>query len=276
MKNKNLFLTLCLMAMTVFSFAQVQKIDELQVNTTMTPPVVTKVQMDALTPTAGLMVYCTDCSPKWLYVADGSSFATIGGGLTAGVILAAGEIFSPTGKIWMDKNLGAASVATSSSDAASYGDLYQWGRKDDGHQIRTSATAAGPVAAGAEGANFITSITIPNDWLSTQDGNRWYGELSVNDPCPAGYRVPSGSEWQAERNTWATKNNAGAFTALKLPVAGYRHFINGALGNLGSTGGYWSSTVSGTYARRLGFSSSDATMYSLPRAYGFSVRCIKD
>ena len=34
MKNKNLFLTLCLMAMTVFSFAQVQKIDNLQVNTT--------------------------------------------------------------------------------------------------------------------------------------------------------------------------------------------------------------------------------------------------
>ena len=54
---------------------------------------------------------------------------TIGGGLTAGVTLAAGEILSPTGKIWMDKNLGATQVATSSTDAASYGDLYQWGSK---------------------------------------------------------------------------------------------------------------------------------------------------
>ena len=275
MKNKNLFLTLCLMAMTVFSFAQVQKIDNLQVNTTMTPPVVTKVQMDALTPTAGLMVYCTDCSPKWLYVADGSSFATIGGGLTAGVILAAGEIFSPTGKIWMDKNLGAASVATSSSDAASYGDLYQWGRKDDGHQIRTSATAAGPVAAGAEGANFITNSTIPNDWLSTQDSNRWYGEASVNDPCPAGYRVPNDYEWQEERNTWATKNTAGAFTTLKLPLAGHRYFGSGTLFSVGSRGYYWSSTVSGANARVL-FSSSTADMYSSNRAYGYSVRCIKE
>ena len=42
------------------------------------------------------------------------------------------------------------------TDAASYGDLYQWGRNTDGHESRTSATTAGPVAAGAEGANFVT------------------------------------------------------------------------------------------------------------------------
>jgi hypothetical protein len=32
-----------------------------------------------------------------------------------------------TGKIWMDRNLGATQVATSSTDANSFGDLYQWG-----------------------------------------------------------------------------------------------------------------------------------------------------
>ena len=30
-----------------------------------------------------------------------------------------------------------------------------------GTKVRTSATAAGPVAAGAEGANFITNSTTP-------------------------------------------------------------------------------------------------------------------
>ena len=110
----------------------------------------------------------------------------------------------------------------------------------------------------------------------TQDGNRWYGEASANDPCPAGYRVPSDYEWQAERNTWATKDNAGAFTALKLTLAGDRNRSNGTLGNVGSRGLYWSSTVSGTTARLLGFDSSSASMYSYTRAYGFSVRCIKD
>ncbi|MDO5968527.1 hypothetical protein Q4Q35_01790, partial [Flavivirga aquimarina] len=47
---------------------------------------------------------------------------------------------SATGKIWMDRNLGASQVATSSNDADAYGDLYQWGRAADGHESRTSST----------------------------------------------------------------------------------------------------------------------------------------
>ena len=39
-----------------------------------------------------------------------------------------------TGRVWMDRNLGATQVATSSTDEAGYGDLYQWGRRKDGHQ----------------------------------------------------------------------------------------------------------------------------------------------
>ena len=234
--------------------------------------------MDALTATAGVIVYCTDCVPAGLYVANGGAFVSTSGAVNppAGTTLAAGDVLSPTGKVWMDKNLGATQVATSSTDAASYGDLYQWGRKTDGHESRTSATAAGPVASGSEGATFRTVAAVPFDWLSAQDSNRWYGESSANDPCPAGYRVPSDYEWQAERNTWATKNTAGAFTALKLPAAGYRNFINGVLDNVGSDGYYWSSTVFGTFARTLYFNSSNAYMLSNTRAYGFSVRCIKD
>jgi hypothetical protein len=45
------------------------------------------------------------------------------------------DVTNPTtGKTWMDRNLGASQVANSSTDAASYGDLYQWGRRADGHQ----------------------------------------------------------------------------------------------------------------------------------------------
>jgi hypothetical protein len=35
------------------------------------------------------------------------------------------DVVSTTGKIWMDRNLGASEVANSTTDAASYGDLYQ-------------------------------------------------------------------------------------------------------------------------------------------------------
>jgi len=39
----------------------------------------------------------------------------------------------------MDRNLGATQVATSSTDENSYGDLYQWGRRADGHSNKLYA-----------------------------------------------------------------------------------------------------------------------------------------
>jgi hypothetical protein len=39
-----------------------------------------------------------------------------------------------TGKVWLDRNLGATQVATSKTDSAAYGHYYQWGRNDDGHE----------------------------------------------------------------------------------------------------------------------------------------------
>jgi uncharacterized protein (TIGR02145 family) len=190
-----------------------------------------------------------------------------------------------TGKTWMDRNLGATQVATSSDDANSYGDLYQWGRGSDGHQCRTSSTTTTESAVDqpADG-NFITSST--GDWRSPQNDNLWLGVNGINNPCPTGYRLPTSTELEAERNNggagfWGTgsvqNNAAGAFASvLKLPMAGYRDYSNGSLSNVGSFGVYWSSTIGGTNARRLGFNSSTAPMDTNYRAFGFSVRCLKD
>ena len=73
-----------------------------------------------------------------------------------------------------------------------------------------------------------------------------------------------------------TNSASAASSVLALPAAGYRSRSNGTLNDVGSSGLYWSSTVSGTGARYLGFSSSAASMGSINRANGFSVRCIKD
>jgi hypothetical protein len=43
-------------------------------------------------------------------------------------------VTTATGRIWMDRNLGATRVALSSTDTEAYGDYYQWGRPEDGHQ----------------------------------------------------------------------------------------------------------------------------------------------
>ena len=54
--------------------------------------------------------------------------------------VAEGTVTSAGGQVWMNRNLGASRVAVSSTDTAAYGDLYQWGRLDDGHESRTSLT----------------------------------------------------------------------------------------------------------------------------------------
>ena len=297
---RKLLLFTALIAVSFASFAQVgigtttpnasAALDVSSTTKGFLPPRMTKVQLEAIaSPVEGLMVYCTDCVPKTLYVFDAFNFVSTSNNTPSG--LSSTDVYSTTtGKTWMDRNLGATQVATSSTDADSYGDLYQWGRNTDGHQIRTSITASSQVVSGAEGTSFIIGFS---DWLTVQDDTRWNSEteaapvkVTANDPCPTGFRVPTETELEAERNNggtgfWGTgsaqNNPAGAYNSpLKLPVAGYRLSSTGALTNVGSNGRYWSSTVSGTFARYLNFYSSSAGLSSLSRANGFSVRCIKE
>jgi len=200
-----------------------------------------------------------------------------------------GDVTNPTtGKSWMDRNLGASQVATSSTDANSYGDLYQWGRAVDGHQTRTSATTSTRSSTDLPGnANFILDPNPPYDWRSTANSNLWQGVNGVNNPCPSGYRLPTQAEWDAERLSWSSQNAAGAFASpLKLPMAGRRDISNGATTQVGTQGWYWSSTTAyqggnntcNCYiSERLNFfnSGTDNTE-DAGRTNGFAVRCIKD
>ena len=189
-----------------------------------------------------------------------------------------GTVVGANGKVWMDRNLGAAQVATSSTDAASYGDLYQWGRGADGHQIRTSATASTLSGIDQPTTNaFITVTNAPFDWRSPQNPNLWQGLTGVNNPCPTGFRLPTEEEWKIERASWISNNSDGAFAStLKLPLAGYRTSSNAALTNVGIYGLYWSSSISNTGSRDMLFYVDNANMGPSFRADGASVRCIKD
>jgi uncharacterized protein (TIGR02145 family) len=183
-----------------------------------------------------------------------------------------------TGKIWMDRNLGASQAATSSTDANSYGDLYQWGRRADGHQCRTSPTTATLSSTDQPvHGDFILAPITPYDWRSPQNVNLWQGVNGVNNPCPSGYRLPTETELNAERLSWSTMYSAGAFASpLRLPMAGYRSLSDGSLNSVGTGGNYWSSTVNGTFADYLYFGSNYAGVGGYSRADGHSVRCLKD
>ena len=175
----------------------------------------------------------------------------------------------------MDRNLGASRVATSSTDSQGYGDLYQWGRGTDGHEKRTSQNTSTLSSSDTPGhGRFIIGSS---DWRSPQNNNLWQGVNGINNPCPEGFRIPTMAELTAEQASWSSNNSAGAFASpLKLPLAGYRSYSYGTLSGIGSLGFYWSATVYGTYAQDLSFDSGYAGTYSFVRAFGFSVRCLKD
>ena len=231
--------------------------------------------------TVWVRVAASQYNDAYLQSKGGVPTWTISGKLPAEVV----EVTNPTtGEIWMDRNLGATQVATSSTDAAAYGDLYQWGRGTDGHQIRTSAITTTLSTSDQPGnGNFIKTTSTPYDWRSPQNNNLWQGVAGVNNPCPTGYRIPTEVEWEAERVSWvqapvsSTNDAAGAFASpLKLPMAGYRSYGSGTLSAVGTQGGYWSSTVNTINSRYLIFDSTPARMSINSRAIGSSVRCIKD
>jgi len=241
-------------------------------------PRLTAEQRDAIvSPVAGLIVYCIDCASGEISFFNGS----IWGGLSEMPVSSGTQVASDANGgtfTFLNHNLGAdTSLDPHTPVKGLYGDYYQWGRN------APSATVDGLIGNwGAQGGSGVDG-----SWLPTEKGPQ--------DPCPAGYRVPSLAEWilvndhntVSRTGTWA--NNATNFgTALHfgsnaspklltLPAAGNRNSANGELRVRGRYGYYSSSTVESTYyAYRFRFGSSAVTFNSNFRGSGFSVRCIAE
>lgn len=190
------------------------------------------------------------------------------------------SVVAEDGKTWLDRNLGASRIATTSTDSLAYGHLYQWGRYCDGHQVPTSGTTAVLSTTDTPGhGNFITIDAAFNDWRNPQNDLLWQGLAGTNNPCPAGYRLPTQAEWAALVTAAGIIDAATAFScSLKIPVAGFRNRADAVLTGQGTYGYYWTSGTSGTDSKLVVFSQPggiDPTAVD-NRAYGFSVRCIKN
>lgn len=188
------------------------------------------------------------------------------------------EVASATGRTWLDRNLGASRAAESMNDRCAYGDLYQWGRLTDGHEKRNSGTTTTLSAGDAPGHGLF--IIGNSNWRTNYNDTLWQGLNGTNNPCPAGFRLPTETEITAEVNSWSSQDAAGAFASpLKFATAGARDHRNGAIGNESEGvrySAYWSSTVDGEDVRALVIDSNSFHFTSGSRGYGVSVRCIKD
>lgn len=193
------------------------------------------------------------------------------------------------GNIWLQQNLGSSKTASSLDDEQAYGDLYQWGRWDDGHQLRTSAPVSAPPVNNPNGLQGMDSYIVdsPAWWSSNGANDRWDGAALTDitetvgiDPCKAiglDWKMPSVADWtnivSSENISVPTK----AFGSnLKLPMGGYRANSNGKFTFVGQRGYFWSSDVSSLGGKYLyvGTIMSNPSA-GAPRGQGASVRCMK-
>ena len=179
---------------------------------------------------------------------------------------------SDTGRIWLDRNIGASRVCTSFSDKECFGDYFQWGRDADGHEkmsnYHTESTLASTLSPSTN--KFIISPSSPYDW-TTADSNgslrsaKW-SKIDGTSICPIGYRVPTRIELYED----TAANNK----FLGIPFAGYRSYSDGTASVIVDK--YkkylWTSTPSSNYAYWF----YNNIFLLVKRAYGVPVRCIKD
>jgi uncharacterized protein (TIGR02145 family) len=253
-------------------------------------PRMTQAEILAISnPANGLQVFCTTDGKLYIYVSNFGQWKEVqyGAGILgqpfpcnftfminhiAGVVapvnkaVAYGTINGIPGelaKCWITSNLGSDHQATGVSDAteASAGWYWQFNRKQGYKHDGTTRTP---------NTTWIASISETSNWIS------------ANDPCKielgTTWRIPTYTEWNNVINSGGWTDLSFAWgSGLKLHGAGYLGFSTGSLSSRGSSGNYWSSTQSNsTNAWTLHIDGGSSNMNDYNKAYGFSVRCVRD
>lgn len=220
---------------------------------------------------------------------------------------------SADGAVWMDRDLGALTATPGKGTTLGY--AYQWGRKDPfpmssnisasvlrplydakGKYLRSGVAVEERNSAG----QLIVGQSISEPWVfytntvtnhSTGSGY-WWGGSSINiylwsdgvktmyDPCPAGWRLPTGTiVGKMKGNTmqsWSGTDYGAYYRGTSwYQYYGYLLYNTGTIGQTGQTGVYWSSAVRKMYQLDQYHTNIDGGGIR-DCDYGFIGRCIKD
>lgn len=302
-------------------------------------PRVTKANRP-VTPPAGMMIYQIDNIPgfyfytgvKWqrIYAVDETDpptnnpdpGATTDPGTTPGqtgtVVGADGKTYKTIRlgdqSVWLQQNLGSIRVATSITDAQSFGDLYQWGRWTDGHEKRiplfsrtiTSSdpnpnNPAGLIKAWGTNVNPYYYGEDYQWWVSGSFSDKWTAAKPLDvtnqlacDPCRVllggTWRLPTESEWLSVLNnvskTLVAIVNAetGYESWLRIPLGGYRDNLTTTIYSASEITYLWTSSAgNGSSGKCIELKLNDNSVWTTEyrslfdqRGYGFSLRCKKD
>jgi uncharacterized protein (TIGR02145 family) len=123
----------------------------------------------------------------------------------------------------------------------------------------------------------------------------WYAVDDSRGLCPDGWRVPTDSEWtslttilggtsasggkiKSNSGLWTSPNTNATNSSNFSGLPGGGRYMSGAFNYIATSGNWWSSTEIGADAwkRRAGYNIPHVERSHYSKAYGFSVRCIKD
>ena len=225
------------------------------------------------------------------------------------------HVYANNAGIMMDRNLGATSATP--GDVGALGLFYQWGRKDPfvgsssiSSWKKAASTNEWIIKAEANGVSIDFTIQNPTtlvvfsgttgrDWKDTANGNLWNINKSAYDPCPPGWRVPTGGT----NGVWATagfptgsnseladtenkygilfpKQYCGAEEGAWYPACGILHYIQHSNMNQWVGNGMYTSCTTDSqkaFYYRFNKNGTDFKAHNSTNSRGFSypVRCQK-
>jgi uncharacterized protein (TIGR02145 family) len=141
----------------------------------------------------------------------------------------------------------------------------------------------------AENLNYATSSGswyYENNISNYHTYGRLYSQDAARTACPSGWHLPTRQEWNTLENF--VGSSAGTKLKSKSPdwdgtddygfsaKPGGRRYTDGAFGNLGSYGYWWTATGSlDAYYWYMDTGDTDVREYYNDKSYGFSVRCVQ-